>query len=55
MYQKKMKIGVSVTKGDDNWKSFEVNGISKTPDNNTNEHMVQVIIEFSAKYMMNLL
>ena len=41
----KIQIGVSVTKFNDNHKSFEINDISKTLNNNISEHMIQVIRE----------
>ena len=43
----KMKIGVSLTKSDDDCKSFENNYILTIPNNKVDQHMVQVIRELS--------
>ena len=37
----KLKFGVSVTKCDDNYKSFKIIHISKIFNTNVNEHMVR--------------
>ena len=44
-----MKFCLSITKGEDNYKSFEINDILKSLDNNVNDHMIQIVREFSIK------